>query len=93
MDIPPLPKTLKLVYTVYMLTVILNVLPYIQIFLAILMVILVLIQQTDSDAGGSFGGGASAHFHTRRGAEKIMFYMTIIISILFIASVLVDLWR
>ncbi len=76
-----------------MLTVILNTLPYIQIFLAIVMVVLVLIQQTDSDAGGSFGGGASAHFHTRRGAEKFIFYLTIIISILFVASVIVDLWR
>jgi len=76
-----------------MLTVILSVLPYIQIFLAILMVILVLIQQTDSDAGGSFGGAGTAHFHTRRGAEKIIFYLTIIISILFVASVLVDLWK
>ncbi len=76
-----------------MLTVILNTLPYIQIFLAILLVILVLIQQTDSDAGGSFGGGAVAHFHTRRGPEKFIFYFTIIITVLFIASVLVDLWR
>ncbi len=76
-----------------MLTVILNILPYIQIFLAILMVILVLIQQTDSDAGGSFGGGAATHFHTRRGPEKFIFYFTIIISILFVASVLVDLWK
>ncbi len=81
-----------IVYTTNMLTVILNILPYIQIFLAILMVILVLIQQTDSDAGGSFGGGASAHFHTRRGAEKFIFYFTIIISILFVVSVLIDLW-
>ncbi len=76
-----------------MLTVILNILPFIQISLAILLVILVLVQQTDADAGGSFGGGAMAHFHTRRGGEKFIFYLTIIISILFIVSVLVDLWK
>jgi protein translocase SecG subunit len=77
-----------------MLTVILNILPYIQILLAILMVILILIQQTDSDAGGSFGGGgAGGNFHTRRGAEKFIFYFTIVISVLFVASVLVDLWK
>ena len=76
-----------------MLTVILNILPYIQIFLAILMVILVLIQQTDSDAGVSFGGGGASTWHTRRGAEKFIFYFTIIISILFVASVIVDLWK
>ncbi len=76
-----------------MLTVILSILPYIQILLAILMVILVLIQQTESDAGGSFGGGATSNWHTRRGAEKFIFYFTIVISILFVASVLVDLWK
>ena len=76
-----------------MLTVILSILPYIQVFLAILMVILVLIQQTESDAGGSFGGGATSNWHTRRGAEKFIFYLTIVISILFVASVLVDLWK
>ena len=76
-----------------MLTVILNILPYIQILLAIVMVILILIQQTESDAGGSFGGGANANFHTRRGAEKFIFYLTIIISVLFVVSVLVDLWQ
>lgn len=76
-----------------MLTVILNILPYIQIFLAILMVILVLIQQTDSDAGGSFGGGGASTWHTRRGAEKFIFYFTILIAILFVASVIVDLWQ
>ncbi len=76
-----------------MLTVILNILPFIQIFLAILMVILVLIQQTESDAGGSFGGGAAANWHTRRGAEKFIFYFTILIAILFVVSVLVDLWN
>lgn len=57
------------------------------------MVILVLIQQTESDAGGSFGGGATSAWHTRRGAEKFIFYFTIVISILFVASVLVDLWK
>jgi preprotein translocase subunit SecG len=57
------------------------------------MVILVLIQQTESDAGGSFGGGATSAWHTRRGAEKFIFYLTIVISMLFVASVLVDLWK
>ncbi|MBC7981558.1 preprotein translocase subunit SecG [Candidatus Parcubacteria bacterium] len=57
------------------------------------MVILVLIQQTESDAGGSFGGGATSNWHTRRGAEKFIFYLTIVISMLFVASVLVDLWK
>lgn len=67
-------------------------LPYIQIVLAILLVTLVLIQKTDSDAGGSFGGGSDATWHVRRGGEKLIFILTILLSIVFVASVILDLW-
>jgi protein translocase SecG subunit len=74
------------------MTFILNTLPYIQITLSVILVILVLLQPTDADAGGSFGGGANATWHTRRGAEKVIYYGTIVIAILFVASVLADLF-
>ncbi|MEN9604812.1 MAG: hypothetical protein RJB39_497 [Candidatus Parcubacteria bacterium] len=75
-----------------MLTAILKGLPYIQIVLAVLLVTLVLIQKTDSDAGGSFGGSSDSSWHTRRGGEQVIFVLTIIISIVFVASVILDLW-
>jgi protein translocase SecG subunit len=74
-----------------MLQIILNILPYIQITLAVILVILILLQPTDADAGGSFGGGAVSTWHTRRGAEKIIFTGTILVAILFIGSVVLDL--
>jgi protein translocase SecG subunit len=64
-----------------------HILPYIQIGLSLILILLVLVQQSDADLGGSFGGsdGASAKY-TRRGAEKTIFIATIIIGVLFAAS-------
>ena len=63
-------------------------LPYIQIILAVLLIIAVLLQRTSSELGGAFGGGDnfSSVYHTRRGFEKTLFTATIIISILFIVT-------
>ena len=59
--------------------------PYLQIVLSVLLITGVLLQQSDSGAGGAFGGGdgfSSGH-HNKRGAEKIIFIATIVIAILF----------
>ena len=59
-------------------------LPYIQIVLAVALIASVLLQQTGASLGGAFGGdNFSAAYNTRRGAEKYLFYATIIIGILF----------
>jgi len=59
-----------------------GVLPYVQIVLSVLLVAAVLLQQTGASMGGAFGGdNFSAGYHTRRGAEKILFYSTIILSV------------
>jgi protein translocase SecG subunit len=69
-----------------------NLLPYIQIFLSILLMIVVLIQQSDAGLGGTFGGEDNfSGGHTRRGAEKILFNSTIIIGVLFVASAFIAL--
>jgi len=68
------------------------VLPYIQIILSVLLVTTILLQQTGNDLGGAFGGGDDfSAGHTRRGLEKTLFNITIIISILFVASTFVAL--
>lgn len=68
------------------------ILPYIQIVLAILLIGAVLLQQTGSGLGGAFGGdNFSAGFHTRRGAEKILFNATITLAILFVITAFVAL--
>lgn len=60
------------------------ILPYVQIVLSVLLVGGILLQQTGSGLGGAFGGdNFSAGFHTRRGAEKILFNATVVLAILF----------
>ena len=67
--------------------IITNALPWIQIALSILLIASVVLQQSAAGLGGALGGSdASVTFHTRRGFEKILFYSTIILGILFVAA-------
>ncbi len=64
-----------------------NLLPYIQITLSILLIVAVLLQQSDAGLGGAFGGGDDfSGGHTKRGFEKTLFYITLILGFLFVAS-------
>ncbi len=63
-----------------------GVLPYIQIVLAVGLILCILLQQTGASLGGAFGGdNFSAAYHTRRGMEKYLFWATIVIGVLFAA--------
>ena len=69
-----------------------QVLPYIQIGISILLIASILLQQTSAGMGGALGGdNFSAAFHTRRGSERVLFYTTIILGILFAGSALLAL--
>ncbi len=71
------------------MTIIATMLPYIQIILSIILVVTVLLQQSDAGVGGVLGGGDSGGLHhTRRGFEKFLFVTTIVVGILFVASAL-----
>ncbi len=67
--------------------IIANILPYIQIILSIILVAAILLQQSSAGVGGALGGGdGGGLYSTRRGFEKFLFILTIVISILFVAS-------
>ena len=70
-----------------------SLLPYIQIILSVLLVCSILLQRTGAQVGGAFGGSDnfSSAFHTRRGAEKGLFIVTIILAVLFAISALLNL--
>lgn len=70
-----------------------TLLPYVEVTLAILLGAGILLQQTGTTVGGAFGGSDNfgAGFHTRRGAERILFNATIVIAILFVLSAFVKL--
>lgn len=65
-----------------------EILPYIQIFLSVVLIAGILLQQSAAGLGGAFGDNFAAGFHTRRGAEKFFFYATIVTAILFFVSAL-----
>lgn len=67
-------------------------LPYIQIVLSVLLVGAIILQQTSASAGGALGGSdALGSYHTRRGAEKMLFNATIVLAVLFTISTLIAL--
>jgi preprotein translocase subunit SecG len=54
-----------------------------QILVAILLSVVILLQAKGSGIGSALGGGTSGSFRTRRGVEKTLFQLTIIIAIIF----------
>jgi preprotein translocase subunit SecG len=69
------------------------ILPYIQIVLAVILVAAILLQRTGAQIGGAFGGSDnfSSAYHTRRGFERTLFIVTIVIAILFAVTSLISL--
>ncbi len=66
------------------------VISLIQIILGILLIVVIIIQQKGTGMGSAFGGDLG-FYRTKRGAEKLLFYATIILSAAFIISSLVGL--
>lgn len=56
----------------------------IQIIISILLIIVILLQNRGAALGGVFGG-SNAVFLTKRGIEKKLFIITIILAVLFFA--------
>ncbi len=69
-----------------------QLLSIVQVLLAILLITLVLIQRANTDASGAFGadGGSGAALE-KRGVEKSLHRLTIVITVLFVLSVLYPL--
>lgn len=63
----------------------------IQIVLGILLILVIIIQQKGAGLGSAFGADLS-FYRTKRGAEKLLFYVTIILSAAFILLALIGLF-
>ena len=55
-----------------------------QILVAILLSVVILLQAKGSGIGSALGGGTSGSFRTRRGVEKTLFQLTIVIAVIFL---------
>ena len=67
-----------------------NFLNLAQMLISIVLVVVVLLQSRGGDIGAAFGGGGGggggggSSFRTRRGIEKTLFQLTIILAIIFV---------
>jgi preprotein translocase subunit SecG len=61
-----------------------------QLILAIALVVAILLQQRGTGLGGAFGGEITA-YRSRRGIERTLFRMTIVLAALFVAFSLLNL--
>lgn len=63
-------------------------LPAVHILVSVLLIFAILIQTEGQGLSATFGGGEI--YHTRRGAEKFIFYTTIILAIFFVITSLLN---
>jgi preprotein translocase subunit SecG len=68
-----------------------NILYIAQIIISLLLIISILMQQRGGGLGSAFGGETTI-YRTKRGAEKFIFRLTIILSILFLATALANIF-
>ncbi|MEI6039819.1 MAG: preprotein translocase subunit SecG [Candidatus Berkelbacteria bacterium] len=61
-----------------------NILDYIQIAVAVLLIASILLQNKGTSLGGAFGGEGNV-YRSRRGAEKFLFNSTIVLAVIFVA--------
>ena len=61
-----------------------------QMILAIALVASILLQQRGTGLGGAFGGEVTA-YRSRRGIERTLFRLTVVLSVLFVAFSLLNL--
>ena len=69
-----------------------SIFPWIQIVVSVLLIVSVLLQQSEAGLGGTFGGDNSmSGFHTKRGFEKVLFISSIVLGTLFLISTVLAL--
>lgn len=68
-----------------------NILYIVQIIVSVLLIVVILLQQRGSGLGSAFGG-ESAVYRTKRGAEKIIFRLTIVLAVLFLVTALANIF-
>lgn len=61
-----------------------------QIIVSILLIAIILIQEKSSGLSGVFGG-EGGFYHTRRGMEKFIFWLTVVLAAAFLLLALIDL--
>lgn len=69
-----------------------QILKIVQTVTALMLIIIILLQGKNAGFANLFGAGSSNIYSTKRGAEKFLFYATIVISIIFVGSIITNLF-
>jgi preprotein translocase subunit SecG len=64
----------------------------IQIVLSVVIITLILLQERTSGMSGLLGGSGEGYYQARRGMEKIIFYSTIVLAVIFVALAIYQLF-
>lgn len=62
----------------------------VQIILGAALIVIILLQTRSSGVGSVFGGAATSIYRTRRGVERTLFIVTIVLSVLFFIIAIVN---
>lgn len=62
-----------------------------QIVIAVLLIVVILLQNRGTSLSGVFGGSSNV-FQTKRGVEKVLFIITIVLAVLFFGLSIVRLF-
>ena len=62
-----------------------------QLVIAVLLVVLILLQERESGLSGVFGGSEGGYYRTRRGLERFIFATTIVLLVVFVVLSLLTL--
>lgn len=71
-------------------TVLKAIFNYITVISVIFMITTVLLQARGSSLGAGFGGD-TGYYHTKRGAEKVLYLSTIVAAVIFVLSVILSI--
>ena len=64
----------------------------IQIILSVVIITLILLQERSSGMSGLMGGDGAGYYQARRGVEKLVFYSTIVLSVVFVGLAVYQLF-
>jgi preprotein translocase subunit SecG len=68
------------------------VIAIIQIVLSVVIITLILLQERSSGMSGLLGGSGEGYYQARRGMEKLIFYSTIVLAVIFVALAIYQLF-
>ena len=64
-----------------------HILQYVTLFSALLLIIVILLQNQGGSLGAGFGG-ESSFYRSKRGAERVLFVVTIVLAVVFVGSII-----